>query len=242
LHGAARHPVNLILFEPGEIGSPLPRTDPRALHVLKVLRRKVGDRFDAGIVNGPAGKGTIEAIGAGGVVLRFEWTSQPAPADPVHVLVALPRPQTARKILNEATSLGVASIRFFQSEKGEPGYANSTLWRSPEWRRHLVDGASQAFDTRLPDVLHYPGLAECVAALPEGCARIALDNYEATGRMAPAIAPFPLALAFGPERGWSPAERTLLRNSGFVLAHLGPRVLRTETALVAAISIAKAGA
>ena len=63
-------------------------------------------------------------------------------------MIALPRPQTARKILNEATSLGVASIRFFRSEKGEPGYRASTLWTTGEWRRHLVDGASQAFDTR----------------------------------------------------------------------------------------------
>jgi RsmE family RNA methyltransferase len=77
-----------------------------------------------------------------------------------------------------------------------------------------------------------------MAALPGGCSRIALDNYEASHRMAPA--PMPLALAFGPERGWSPAERAILREIGFELAHLGPRVLRTETAVVAALSIAKA--
>ncbi|HEY1848006.1 MAG TPA: RsmE family RNA methyltransferase, partial [Opitutaceae bacterium] len=49
-----------------------------------------------------------------------------------------------------------------------------------------------------------------------------------------------LALAFGPERGWSGAERDLLRARGFTLAHLGTRVLRTETAVVAALAIAKA--
>jgi 16S rRNA (uracil1498-N3)-methyltransferase len=232
--------VNLILFEQDEIGRPLSRADPRALHILDVLRRSEGDSFDAGIVNGPRGKGAVAGIGPGSLVLRFEALADPPPADPLHLVVALPRPQTARKILNEATSLGVASIRFFPSEKGEPGYARSSLWKTPEWRRHLLEGAAQAFDTRLPEVVHAAGLRELIDALPAGCAGIGLDNYEAPRRMAPAGAARPLALAFGPERGWSAAERDVLRRGGFQLAHLGGRVLRTETAVVAAISIAKA--
>jgi 16S rRNA (uracil1498-N3)-methyltransferase len=234
--------VNLILFEPGEIGRPLSRADARAIHIAEVLRRKAGDTFDAGIVNGPRGKATVLSMGPGGIAFTFERVSDPPPADPIHLLIALPRPQTARKILGEATALGVSSIRFFPSEKGEAGYAASTLWKTPEWRRHLMDGAAQAFDTRLPEVLHHGLLEEAIAALPPGCRRIALDNYEAPRRMAPAGAASTIALAFGPERGWSAAERTQLRGGGFELAHLGGRVLRTETAVVAAVAIAKAGA
>jgi 16S rRNA (uracil1498-N3)-methyltransferase len=231
--------VNLILFEPAEVGTPLPLSDPRALHLTRVLRRAPGDRFDAGLVDGPRGKGVVESLGPAGLCFRFEPLAEPAPADPLHLLLALPRPQTARKILGEATALGVASLRFFPAEKGEPGYATSTLWKTSEWRRHLLDGAAQAFDTRIPAVVHEAGLAAAVAGLPAGCARVALDNYEATGRLAPAAATRPLALAFGPERGWSTAERALLRQAGFALAHLGERVLRTETAVVAALAIAK---
>jgi 16S rRNA (uracil1498-N3)-methyltransferase len=232
--------VNIILFEAAEIGRPVSCDDPRAVHLLGVLRRKQGDSFDAGIVNGPRGKGTVTEIGPEGVGFRFEALAEVGPADPVHLLVSLPRPQTARKILGEASSLGVASIRFFPAEKGEPSYATSSLWKTSEWRRHLVDGAVQAFDTRLPDVAHFPGLAEAIAALPQGCLRIALDNYEATRRMLPVGALAEIALAFGPERGWSASERGLLRAEGFEIADLGGRVLRTETAIVAAISIAKA--
>ncbi len=232
--------MNLILLEPGEAGAPLPIADPRAVHIVDVLGRREGDLFDAGIVDGPRGKATVVSIGPNGVAFRFEAAAEPPPADPVHLLVALPRPQTARKILNEATSLGVASIRFFPSQKGEPSYASSTLWKTLEWRRHLVDGAAQAFDTRLPGILHHARLADAVAGVPAGCARIALDNYEAAGPLAPAGARRPLALAFGPERGWSAAERDLLRAGGFELAHLGRRVLRTETAVVAALALAKA--
>ncbi|HEY5079101.1 MAG TPA: RsmE family RNA methyltransferase [Opitutaceae bacterium] len=231
--------MNLILFEPDEIGSPLERADPRAIHILRVLRRAEGDLFDAGVVGGPRGKATLLSIAAGRLVFRFEPGGDTEPADPIHLAVALPRPQTARKILGEAASLGVASIRFFPSEKGEPGYASSTLWASGEWRRHLVDGAAQAFDTRIPVVFHDAGLAESLSSLPIGCTGIALDNYEATRRLAPDSGR-PVALAFGPERGWSASERDLLRLRGFELAHLGRRVLRTETAVVAALAIVKA--
>ena len=231
--------MNLILFEAGEAPFPLALSDPRAIHLIRVLRRGEGDRFDAGIVNGARGKGVVMSIGRETIEIGFEPGAEPSPPDPLHLLVALPRPQTARKILNEAAALGVASIRFFRSEKGEPGYAASTLWKTLEWRRHLMDGAAQAFDTRLPEVFHGAGVAESVGSLPAGCRRLALDNYEALRRLG--MTPFrPLALAFGPERGWSASERALLRGAGFELAHLGPRVLRTETAVVAAVALAKA--
>jgi len=182
----------------------------------------------------------IEAISPTALVLRFTPGAEPPPLDPVHILAGLPRPQTARRILADATSLGVASIRFFRSEKGEPGYATSTLWTSGEWRRRLIEGAAQAFDTRLPEVAHHAGLSEALAALPTGCLGIALDNYEAPARLAPVRSTGPLALAFGAERGWSAAERALLLAGGFSIAHMGPRVLRTETAIVSAIAVAKA--
>jgi RsmE family RNA methyltransferase len=50
----------------------------------------------------------------------------------------------------------------------------------------------------------------------------------------------PLVLALGPERGWGPRDREQLRAAGFSLAHLGSRVLRLETAVVAALTLAKA--
>ncbi|HZZ18985.1 MAG TPA: RsmE family RNA methyltransferase [Opitutaceae bacterium] len=232
--------MNLILLEASEAAAPLAPDDPRSVHILKVLRRGVGDLFDAGIVNGPRGKATISSITASGLGFTFEATAEAPEADPVHLVVAMARPQTARKILNEAAALGVSSIRFFQSEKGEASYASSTLWSSGEWRRHLMDGAAQAFDTRLPDVLHADTLSECLKSLPSKCIKVALDNYESPERLSPTLRARPLALAFGPERGWSASERTLLRGIGFDLAHLGTRVLRTETAVVAALAIVKA--
>lgn len=232
--------MNLILFDPAEIASPLLRSDPRAAHVLDVLRRQPGDTFDAGLINGPRGKGTLVTVGPEALTLAFAW-GMPVPApEPIVLLVGLPRPQTARDILREATSLGVGALHFFRAEKSEASYAKSTLWSSGEWRRHIVTGAEQAFTTRLPDVTHGRDLAEVVASLPDGATRLALDNYESPQSLSAVHFTAPVVLAFGPERGWSAGERELLRAQGFELAHLGSRVLRSETAVIAAVAVVRA--
>jgi 16S rRNA (uracil1498-N3)-methyltransferase len=239
--------VNLLLFTSADAAAPLPRTDARAVHILDVLRRQIGDTFDAGLIDGPRGKGTLTAISDSCLTLTFIWGEAPPPLDPITLLVGLPRPQTARQILQEATALGVSALHFFASDRGEPSYAQSTLWSSGEWRRHLITGAEQAFCTRLPEITWARPLADVIAALPAPSApRLALDNYEASTALGKCHvirdtpSENPVALAFGSERGWSAAERDLLRAKNFTLAHLGPRVLRAETAVTASVAIIKA--
>lgn len=235
--------VNLILFEAAETTAPLPRTDLRAVHILAVLRREVGGTFDCGLINGPRGKGTLAAIDDTALTLRFAWDTSPPPAPaPITLVLGLPRPQTARDILRDATSLGVAAMHFVTTEKGDANYARSTLWSSGEWRRYLVLGAEQAFDTHLPTVTHGQKIQDVITRLPAGAAKLALDNYESPQALSAVTlpAPSPVAVALGPERGWSAAERTLLRASGFTFVHLGSRVLRAETATLAAVTLVRA--
>jgi RsmE family RNA methyltransferase len=240
--------VNLILFEADEIAHPLPRSDPRAEHLLHVLGRRAGDTFDAGLINGPRGKGTLGAIDTAALTLSFAWGPDPPPLPPIVLIIGLPRPQTARDILRDATSLGVAAMHFVTVDKGEPSYGRSTLWTNAEWRRHLILGAAQAFDTRLPEVTHGRSLLEVMGRLSDRAVRVALDHYEAETAFTrcrltedtATFTPSELVLAFGPERGWSNAERAALRGAGFTLAHLGSRVLRTETAVAATLALGRA--
>lgn len=194
------------------------------------------------MINGPRGKGTLVAVQTDSLTLSFVWGESPRALSPIRLLVGLPRPQTARDILREGATLGVAAMDFVRTERGEPGYAQSTLWSSREWEGLLVAGAAQAFCTRLPEVHHGHTLAEAVAALPETGTRIALDNYEAAGPLGGLSLPAgsDITLALGAERGWSPAERDLLLQRGFLFAHLGERVLRTETACIVAVALLKA--
>ena len=234
--------MNLVLFSPDDLARPLPKSDLRAVHVLSVLKRQAGDSFDAGLINGPLGRCTLLAIEAETLTLAFAWGAPPPPPEPVTLIVGLPRPQTARDILRDATTLGVAAIHFVLTEKGERNYAQSSLWTTDEWHRHLVAGASQAFATRIPEITRGRTLAETLATLPANTHRLALDNYEAPAplgrlRLTPETN---VVLALGPERGWAPADRAELRQHDFALVHLGPRVLRCETAVVAALTLVRA--
>lgn len=234
--------MNLVLFRLSEVDLPLPRRDPRAQHILKVLRRGPGDSFDAGLLNGPRGKGTLVSVHAEHLSLAFAWGEPPPPLCPLVLLIGLPRPQTARDILREATALGVSALHFIRTERGEPGYAGSTLWRSGAWEECLISGAAQAGCTRLPEVTHGRSLLATIESLPAGAARFALDNYEAKAALTTCNMSGckSAVLALGAERGWAAVERRLLRQSGFTLVSLGERVLRTETACIAAIALLKA--
>jgi len=297
VHGGGT--LNLVLFATAGEAARLAPTDARATHIREVLRMRVGDKLFVGLVNGPRGMATIAADGTEGLRLEIKWEEHTEPPRPFWALVGLPRPQTARDLLREAATFGIAGLYFFQADKGEPSYAQSTLWTSDEWQKRMREGAAQACATTVPEVAHFPSLAACLKSLDAGtgggtggeggrewdgdadavgvedavglgdvvavggrdgspsrprtprrgvptlnkdlnkdASRLALDVYEASAPLS-ALAPTSgsVVLALGAERGWSAEERNLLRAAGFALAHLGPRVLRTETALVAGLSV-----
>jgi len=207
-----------------------------------VLRRKIGETFDVGVIDGPRGKASLLEVEADALRLDFSWGEPPPPLAPIRLLVGLPRPQTARDLLREGASLGIAAMDFVRTDRAEASYAQSSLWTSTEWKNLLVAGAAQAFCTRLPEVRHGRALAAAIETLPPTGTRIALDNYEAAAPLSVLAVPESggFILAVGAERGWSDRERTLLRDRGFVFAHLGSRVLRTETACIAAITLLQA--
>lgn len=235
--------MNLMLLEDAPERLCLPFADARAKHVRDVLRMRVGDRFDVGAVNGPRGKALIVADGQGGMELSLEWGEEPRLALPLSLVIGLSRPQTMRKILREAPALGIAQLHIPRCARTEASYADSSLWSSGEWREQLLLGTEQAFTTRLPALQRHDSFAAAMDAVDGAAERIALDNYEATLPFAewrPSCKGAHTVLCIGPERGWNGEERELLRARGFALAHLGPLVLRTETAMIAGCALAAA--
>lgn len=230
--------MNLVLLEADEVGRTLPRDDARVDHILKVLRRRVGDSFDAGLVNGALGKATVVAADETGVQISFVAAQKPPALPAITLIVGLPRPATARDILRDATTMGVSAIHFVETERTDPNYVTSKLWIDGEWRRYLLAGAAQAFDTRLPEVTWTKQLEEVLVGATGTW--LALDNYEASthlGSFPCGSAETPLTLAVGPERGWAAHDRAVLRAAGAQFVHLGARVLRVEMAVVAALAI-----
>ena len=223
--------MNLVLITEPEVSAGLPLADARTTHLLGTVGLRVGQTFHVGLAGGLRGLATVTAIAP---TLRFNvvWEKSVQTRLPLTVLIGLPRPQTAKKVLHDLASLGAARLIFFEADKGDPGYVASSLWKDGEYREHLRKGTEQACSTLVPAVDRVASLAEALALVSGDCWKVALDPYEATGALGasdPASAPAGL-LAVGPERGWSDKERALLRAQGFSMQHLGDRILRVEAA------------
>jgi len=241
--------MNLILFEAHELGKALPRRDERSVHLLKVLHKKAGDTFEAGLLDGGSGSGKIVKVGIdGSISFSFEAKTPPIPRLPVRVGVGFPRPIQIRRLLRDLSSLGVEAIDLFGTELGEKSYRDTKLLDGGGARAALIEGASQSRDTTIPALGVFPGLADWLRERPweKSASRsrtvpllVAADNVRPEGamsRITPTIRP--VVLAIGSERGWSDHERDLLEDAGFLRLSLGSRALRTETACIAAVVLA----
>ena len=218
----------------------LPLTDHRARHLLEVLRCQPGSRFRAGVVNGPSGVGTIVAIGQDRMHIELTSTTEPVQPTDISLIVGLPRPPSAAKILYQGTAIGCRAIHFVHTELSDRNYAKSRLWQRAEWRRHLLDGAQQAAATTVPEVTCGAPLPGVLRRLAGGAETVALDHEVGARRLGAVRLQAPLVLAVGPERGWSEQDRDTLARCHFTFCTLGARILRVETACVAALAVAKA--
>lgn len=221
--------MNLVLITPDEAAAGLPADDARTRHLRETVGLVVGGSFHVGIENGLRGIATIAAL-TPQLTFSVAWEKSPQARLPLTVLVGLPRPQTAKKVLHDLASLGAARIIFFESAKGDPGYLTSSLWKDGEWREHVLKGTEQACSTLVPEVTRVGSLAEALVGLDAKAWKVALDPYEATGAPELSTPAQTAVLAIGPERGFAEAERAALRATGFGFAHLGDRILRVEAA------------
>jgi len=218
-----------VLITSAEAATGFPADDARARHLRETVGLAVGGTFHVGVEDGLRGIATITAL-APKLTFVVAWEKSPQARLPLTVLVGLPRPQTAKKVLHDLASLGAARIVFFVAAKGDPGYLTSSLRKDGEWREHVRKGTEQACSTLVPEVARVGSLAEAVALVGADAWKVALDPYEASGTpelSAPAEA---AVLAIGPERGFADEERATLRAAGFVFGHLGDRILRVEAA------------
>lgn len=262
--------MNLLILEEGEAGKPLARSDRRYEHVKKVLKKGVGDRLEAGIATdrpfgaAPAavGEAKVLSLDEGGLVLDYAGSSEPEPLAPLRLILGFPRPIQATRIFKDLVSLGVSDLELTGTELGEKSYLESSFFSSREYRRPLLDGAEQAANPRLPRVRQYWTLARCLDGLsaavepadehePDwaGGLFIALHPAEGApnlgallaGKLSPhGVESLPITLAIGSERGWTEGEVELLEARGFTVAGLGRRILKTETAAIAASALALA--
>lgn len=238
--------MNMIYLARGESGSLLPPSDRRWKHVRTILKKTSGDTLAAGCEDGTTGVAKITRMDDDGLILSYTATAQATPLQPLRVLMGFPRPIQAGRIIKDLTSLGVSSLWFTLSELGEKSYAESTFFRTGSFSQHLIEGVEQAANPLMPDVRTFWSLSRALAELgsTQGsgmgrkCSKILLhpDDKNPMISMIPDIET-PLTLAIGSERGWTKAEIELFIQNGFTAARLGSRILKTETAALAAVSV-----
>jgi len=230
----------IYLDQPLAPGQCLPLPEAASAHLVRVLRRGEGDTcvlFNGDGHDYPAR--IIRADKRGGEVEIVEQhpVNSESPLS-LWLLQGIARGEKMDFILQKATELGISGIVPVMSERSEVKLdATRAEKRLAHWRQVIISACEQSGRARIPALLPPQALTHCGAALPATGARWLLDpDADAT----PASVSAPdgaMVLAIGPEGGWSPRDREILQAQGFSGLRLGPRILRTETAGLAAIAM-----
>lgn len=234
--------MNLILLSPEEIVHDRLAClrDPRRLrHLKEVHRAQVGDSLTLGVTGGGIGRGELTWLSDDEARFSLDGLdTPPPPALPVHLVLALPRPRMLARSLEHVTALGVKHVTLLHTRRVEKSY-----WQSPELapakiHEHLVLGLEQARDTLLPVVNLAKGFRPFVEQRLPGLLddRRGLVAHPGMPRACPTGISEPTALFIGPEGGFIPYEVEQLLEAGCEGIHLGPRILRVETAVVALLA------
>ena len=231
--------MNLLLFRENELHSPLLRSDLRFDHISKILKAKVGDILEGGIINGSRGKIRIDSMDKQALHFTFIASSEKQEnLSSLTLIIGCPRPPTARRMIKDLCSMGVGRLIFTDTELNEKSYLRAKLWRDELYKKALIEGAMQGKSTLIPQLDRFYSLRKALESLRGGECRMVPDLTDGTnllnllnnsvGVMKGAV------LAIGPERGWTDRERKILLDAGFAPVTLGSRVMRTETAAAVA--------
>lgn len=232
--------MNLLLLTPDDCPEPgLARLTGRRLkHVQEVHRAKAGDTLRLGMLGGLMGTGEIVSLSRDELVLRPVLDTAPPEKLPLTLLLSLPRPKMLKRILQTVAAMGVSRLVLMNSYRVEKSFWDSP-WLEPDAvREQLVLGLEQSRDTVLPEVLIEPLFKPFVEdrlsmLCRNSCCYVAHPGAEVH---CPVALNQPLTLAIGPEGGFIPYEIEKLVEAGFEAVHLGPRILRVETAVTALVA------
>ena len=208
-----------------------------AQHVAKALRLKTGDAIVVFDGRGGEYDASLTRVERERVDVKVGPVREPGRESPLEVglVQGLPEADKMDWIIQKATELGVGWIQPVTCERSVVRLsAERAARREAHWRRVAIAAAEQSGRTRIPDVRPTLGFMSWIAA-PAEIPRWMLDPSAAPITSQPPVTA-PMELLVGPEGGFAERERELLASRGAIGVSLGPRVLRTETAAIVAMS------
>ncbi len=238
-HAADFIPLRLTrLYVPGSlrVGEAVPLPQETGAHIAKVLRARSGDPLVVFNGEGREYHGAIDTVRGPRVSVLLTAESAVSRESPLEVVLvqAIPRGDRMDFVVQKATELGVARI--------VPVFAERSVVRLNErqqesrlahWRGVAISACEQCGRNRLPAIEPPVELITHLARRPAPALRLVLDP-DACAAPAPAVGS-PVEISIGPEGGFSVQELEAMRLQGFSALRLGPRILRSETAALAAL-------
>ena len=213
-----------------------------AAHLAKVLRARVGQEFDIA-ANGNVRRGEITSVAADKVdfVMHEAVDAAIVGQRQIALLLSIFKFDRMEWALEKAVELGVTSIVPVIAGRTEVHLASAAAKRVERWRRIAREASQQARRATEPEIAPPLKLQDAIADQPG--TRVLLSEHETPARtslkqLLAQNPSDPLTLAIGPEGGWTQEELELFEQKGWLFAFLGPTILRTETAAIAALAIA----
>jgi 16S rRNA (uracil1498-N3)-methyltransferase len=206
-----------------------------ARHLTQVLRVEAGQVYEISD-NDRVYLAEVDLARKQHVIFR---TIEPVPAKepsvPVVLFISLIKFERLETIIEKATELGVAEIRLVKAERSEKGLDVAAPKRMHRWGRIALESSQQSRRVKLP-VIHEPVPLRTALEFQTAC-RLFLDEEREGETMLDVLRERgPAAVLVGPEGGWTAGERQQASDAGWHPASLGPLILRSETAAIAALA------
>ena len=213
-------------------------TGDQAVHLARVLRAEPGQVYDI-VANGFLHRAEIVSVSEKEVSFALHEELEADAALPLHLLLAVFKFDHFEWAVEKATELGVARITPVLARRTEKHLALAATKRVERWRRIALEASKQSRRTDIPEIAEPVSLKLALEReTSEVC--ILLSETEQAVSLSAALDESRGAthsLAIGPEGGWTPDEMSLFVSNGWRSVTLGPRILRAETAAIAAIAI-----
>jgi len=208
-------------------------TEAQFHYLGRVLRLQTGDRFMALDGRGGAWMATLgQKTAELGEVIRFDTELSVR----VTLMVAMPKGSGFEEIVRQGTELGVTGFQPVASDRTLLKPSANKLQR---WRRIAAEAAEQCERAIIPTICDPVSFTQALQTVAETQVQgyIATARFEGVSPLLTVLSPESqaIALATGPEGGWTAAEIQAAIASGFVPVSLGKRILRAVTAPIAAM-------
>lgn len=209
-------------------------SDERVVHVKEHLKLEILDQLHIIELNKGLGKAMVKSFENG---LTLEVTERQAvQPSGLHLCVGLSRPPTMKKILEHATTMGVSHFHLTGTELSEKSYAQSKVLQEKNLRDLMLKGLSQSRTLAfLPQVSFSLKLSDYEA--PSNKQKILLSPHATKNISQLGINPCAdIAIAIGPERGFSQKDEEQFLSQGFRPVTLGQAILRVEYAVASILA------